>query len=102
MSMLDRFNEEVLKQIRHYSQEEGLHDHEIAEKLGCSRATVNRKRQLHEIPMANLSNRQDKKCMCEYCGYAYTIRRKERRQKGCPPSNVDRCTKKKDIQLQKE
>lgn len=94
MSMMDDFKKEFVKKVEYYSQQEGLRDHEIAEILGCSRATVNRTRQSNEIPMANLSNRKDKECMCEYCGKEYKIRRKERRRKGCPDSNAEQCANK--------
>lgn len=85
--MIDEFKEKFLENIKHYSQEEGLKDHEIAELLGCSRATVNRHRQEHAIPTANLHNRKDKLCTCESCGKTYYIRRKERRKKVCENCN---------------
>ena len=84
MSFIEQFKKEFVEKIIYYSQEEGLKDHEIAEILGCSRATVNRTRQAHGIPTANLRNRKDKKCICEKCGAEYFIRRKERRKKYCP------------------
>ena len=58
----------VVKEVERLSQEEGLNDREIAIKLGCSRATVNRIRVGYEIPTANLSNIRDKKYICSKCG----------------------------------
>jgi hypothetical protein len=83
MSLYESFQQVFLDKVRTLSQDEGWKDHEIAEHLGCSRATVNRTRQAHDIPTANLSNRQDKKCHCEACNKVYFIRRKERRKKRC-------------------
>ena len=83
MSFVEEFKQEFVQKILHYSQEEGLKDHEIADILGCSRATVNRTRQAHNIPTANLRNRKDKECTCEECGKHYVIQRKERRKKYC-------------------
>lgn len=79
--------EVFIKRVEELSQKEGLRDHEIADILGCSRATVNRTRRMYEIPMANLSNRQDKEFMCNYCGVTRFIRRKERRKKRCSECN---------------
>lgn len=73
----------VAEEIRRLSQEEGLHDHEIAERLGISRVTVNRARKAYGIPRANLANRKDKTYECRRCGREITIARKERRQKYC-------------------
>jgi transposase-like protein len=83
MSLVGDFKKEFLENIEHYAQEEGLRDGEIAEILGCSRATVNRTRKLHDIPTANLRNRKDKECKCDECGKEYMIRRKERRRRQC-------------------
>jgi hypothetical protein len=83
MSLYESFQQVFLDRVRTLSQEQGWKDHEIAIELGCSRATVNRTRQAHDIPTANLSNRQDKECYCESCGKTYTIRRRERRKKRC-------------------
>lgn len=73
-----------IEQIRNLSQEEGLSDKEIADILGCSRATVNRARQQADIPTANLENRKDKTYDCSFCNETITIRRKERKKKYCP------------------
>jgi transcriptional regulator with XRE-family HTH domain len=83
MSLYESFQQVFLDKVRTLSQEDGWKDHEIAEYLGCSRATVNRTRQAHDIPTANLSNRKDKECYCEGCHKVYFIRRKERRKKRC-------------------
>lgn len=83
MSFVGDFKRQFIEKVEYYSQEEGLRDHEIADILGCSRATVNRTRQTHNIGTANLRNRKDKKCACEECGKEYMIRRKERRKKIC-------------------
>lgn len=92
MSMMSDFKQQFVDKVRELSQEEGLRDHEIAEILGCARATVNRTRKVEGIAMANLSNRKDKKCTCDECGAEYYIRRKERRTKRC---KEDICPKKK-------
>lgn len=83
MSLMDHFRKEFIDNVRHLSQEEGLKDGEIAERLGCSRATVNRTRQAYNIPTANLRNRKDKHCICEACEKEYYVQRKERRKKYC-------------------
>jgi predicted transcriptional regulator len=83
MSFVEEFKREFIDKVLYYTQEEGLKDHEVADILGCSRATVNRTRQANEIPTANLRNRKDKKCTCEECNVKYLIRRKERRKKSC-------------------
>ena len=74
----------LVKMIRHLSQKEGLSDQEIANKLGCSRATVNRTRKAHNIPLANLNNRKDKTYECVHCQKTITIARKERKKRYCP------------------
>jgi predicted transcriptional regulator len=83
MSFVEEFKREFIDKVLYYTQEEGLKDHEVADILGCSRATVNRTRQANEIPTANLRNRKDKECVCEDCNVKYLIRRKERRKKSC-------------------
>lgn len=65
----------VVDEIRRLSQQEGMKDNEIAEYLGCSRATVNRARKQHNIPKANLMNRQDKRYRCACCGGEAFVRR---------------------------
>jgi hypothetical protein len=74
----------VVKEIERLSQEEGLNDQEISEVLGCSRATINRVRNEHGIPRANLANKKDKMYRCGKCGKEVYIRRKERRRLLCP------------------
>lgn len=81
----------VIKEITRLSQEEGLNDREIADLLGCSRATVNRVRVSTEIPKANLENKKDKTYVCAKCGETVSIRRKERRKLHC-----DKCAEKKN------
>lgn len=84
MSMVDKFKAELVERILDLSQNQGLHDDEIALQVGYSRATVNRTRLAHDIPTANLSNRKDKKSKCPVCAIDFLIRRKERRNKECP------------------
>lgn len=74
----------VIETIRRLSQQEGMNDAEIAEYLGCSRATVNRARKESQIPKANLANKLDKRYRCQHCGKEVVIRRKERRRLLCP------------------
>jgi hypothetical protein len=73
----------VVNEIKRLSQDEGLRDDEIADIIGCSRATVNRERCKHNIPTANLDNRKDKKYVCRGCGKEHLIRRKERKPGLC-------------------
>jgi len=74
----------IVKEIERLSSEEGLNDNEIADIIGCSRATVNRTRLEHDIPRANLQNKKDKVYECNTCLKSITIRRKERRKTTCP------------------
>jgi hypothetical protein len=64
--------------VRRLSQEEGLFDREIAEKLDTYRVKVSRCRQKHNIPRPNLNNRRDKQHRCKRCGRIKLIRRKEK------------------------
>ena len=73
----------LVGEVRRLSQDEGKTDKEIADILGCSRATVNRARQAHNIPTANLENRKDKQYTCTFCGKVVTIARKERKKRYC-------------------
>lgn len=82
----------LVEQVRHLSQNEGLSDEEIAKQLGCSRATVNRTRKNHNIPLANLENRKDKSYTCVACNETIVIARKERKKRYCPE-----CRKKLNI-----
>lgn len=73
----------VVEEIRRLSQDEGLHDHEIAELLGVSRVTIARQRAANNIPRANLENRKDKTFVCQGCRETITIARKERKKWYC-------------------
>ena len=73
----------VVDEIRRLSQQEGMNDSEIADYLGCSRATVNRTRKPHNIPKATLINRQDKRFRCGGCGKEALIRRGAPRRLYC-------------------
>lgn len=73
----------LVDKIKHLSQDEGLSDKEIADILGCSRATVNRTRRAYAIPTANLQNRRDKHYTCTFCGEVVVIARKDRKKKYC-------------------
>lgn len=74
----------VVDEIQRLSQQEGMNDAEIADYLGCSRATVNRTRKQYNIQKANLMNKKDKLYRCQSCGEDVLIRRKERRRLLCP------------------
>lgn len=67
-----------VEKVRKLSQEEGLNDRQIAEKLMCERATITRLRKRHNIPTCNLSNRLDKTYVCANCKKTITIRRKDK------------------------
>lgn len=73
----------IVKEIVRLSQDEGLHDNEIAEKIGCSRATIARYKKKHKIPKVNLMNRKDKKFFCCRCGKEVIIRRFEKMRLYC-------------------
>ena len=73
----------LIEETKRLSQDEGLTDKEIADMFGCSRATINRTRQKHNIPTAKLENRMDKQYTCTFCGEVVTIRRKERKKRYC-------------------
>lgn len=83
----------LVEEVRRLSQEEGLNDQEIADIIGCSRATVNRARRANNIPTANLSNRKDKYYTCTFCGTDVVIPRKERKKRYC-----DDCREQLNIQ----
>lgn len=72
-----------VEEVRRLSQEEGLNDRQIAEKLGCSRVTISRIRYRNNIPLCDKCNRQDKEFVCVNCGNKVYIRRKERRKAFC-------------------
>lgn len=73
----------VIAEINRLSQDEGLNDLEIANIMGCSRATINRNRISNDIPSANLRNRKDKVFTCGKCHKEIFIRRRERRRLYC-------------------
>lgn len=89
MSYMEKYKAEFTEKVRHYSQDEGLRDQEIADLLGCSRATVNRTRRAAGIPTVNLGNRLDKVSVCNRCGVSELIRRHEPRSYACA-----KCSKK--------
>lgn len=66
------------------SQEEGMNDRQISEKLGCSRVTITRIRKRNNIPRFNKRNAKDKKYVCLNCGQTVYIRRKQHIQAFCP------------------
>lgn len=74
----------IIEEVRKLSQEEGLHDDEIAKIIGCSRATVNKVRKDNNIPLSNLNNRKDKEYTCLDCKKVVKIKRSERRELICP------------------
>lgn len=74
----------LVEEVRRLSQQEGYSDKEISAALGCSRATVNRTRNAHNIPLANLRNRKDKSYTCTHCSTIVVIARKERKKRYCP------------------
>ena len=69
----------VIKEIERLSQEEGLYDVEIADKLGIHRVTISNVRKKYNIPAANTGNRYDKKVICTKCNKEFIIRRRERK-----------------------
>lgn len=80
----------IVEEICRLSQDEGLHQDEIAKELGCSRPTVARYIKAYKIPKANLLNRKDKEFFCCRCGKKQVIRRWEKRRLYC-----DECKDKK-------
>lgn len=74
----------IVDKIRFLSQEEGLKDSEIAEKIGYNRVSVQRIRKQYNIPTWNPANRKDKAIMCPQCGKAYYIRRNQPPMICCP------------------
>lgn len=72
-----------INEIHRLSQEEGLNDRQIAEKLGCSRVTVTRARLRNSIPTCDKNNRQDKTYVCVNCNETIYIKRRERRKAFC-------------------
>lgn len=72
-----------IETVRVMSQEEGLNDRQIADKLGCSRVTITRIRTRNNIPRCEIYNRKDKHFVCLGCGDKVYIKRKDRRQAFC-------------------
>lgn len=79
----------LVKEITRLSQEEGLTDKEIADVIGCSRATINRTRIKYNIPTANLQERNDKEYQCVFCKKVVLIKRKERKKRYCDECRDD-------------
>jgi 3-phenylpropionate/cinnamic acid dioxygenase small subunit len=71
------------EQVRMMSQDMGLNDRQIAEKLKCERATITKLRKRHKIPTCIISNRRDKTYVCVGCNTTVYIKRKERRRAFC-------------------
>lgn len=78
-----RIGENEVSKIKYLSQEYGMNDTEIATFLGCSRATINRARKKHNIPLRNVNNKLDKKFICLECKKEVTIRRSDDRKLLC-------------------
>lgn len=76
-------SQDRIESIRYYSQELGLFDGEIAEKLDVHRVTVARIRKQNNIPSPNLSNRVDKKQCCKRCGKVEYVARRVWRKSYC-------------------
>jgi len=74
----------IVDMIRQFSQEEGLKDHEIAQRMNLCRETVARIRTVHGIPKVNLKKRKDKTYHCIGCNKDHVIRREERKPVYCP------------------
>lgn len=81
--------------VRTLSQQEGLFDYEIAEKLQCSRVTVTRIRKRHDIPRPDLAQRKDKEQVCKKCGTVSYIRRCEHVRKYCSTCQQQRALDRK-------
>ncbi len=71
-------------EIRRLSQDEGLNDREIGDKLDIPRVTITRIRSRHNIPRCCKDNKMDKTYVCLNCHQTIYIRRKDRRQAFCP------------------
>lgn len=68
----------IIEEVRRLSQEEGLNDGEIAEKIGCSKSTIGRVRADNNIPKCNLKNKKDKSYICSSCSKQVFIARREK------------------------
>lgn len=78
-----------INDILKLSQEEGLNDRQIAERLGSTRVTVTRIRKRNSIPRCEKSNRKDKSFICLNCGEKIYIKRKDRRSAFCEKCTVE-------------
>lgn len=78
--MLSKKDIETIKEL---SQEYALTDEQIAKRLKCSRATVNRARKKHQIPIRNIQNKSDKAYICVVCKSKIFIKRCESRKLVC-------------------
>lgn len=80
----------IIDEIRRLSQEEGLNDGEIAEKIGCSKSTIGRARAKNNIPKCNLKNKKDKSYVCFSCNKRIFIARREKVKLYCPECKAKR------------
>lgn len=78
-----KVTDKEIDSIKELSQEFGMTDTQIAEMIGCSRATVNRVRNKNNIPIRNVNNKMDKKYVCNECGSEVLIRRNEQKRFMC-------------------
>lgn len=67
----------IVDQVRKMSQEEGMTDQEIGNKLGYSRVQIARIRKENNIPKSNFSYRKDDPVKCMRCGGIFLKRRNE-------------------------
>lgn len=72
---------EVLEEIYKLSQDEGLTDKEIGDKIGIMRESVCRIRIRYGIPSRSLENRKDVPTYCSNCGELFYKRRKDRKKR---------------------
>lgn len=89
-----KVDSDFIEKLVYYSQEEGLTDQEIADKLNCARSTVCRVKKECKLPRRNLQNRRDKSYVCPFCKETVYIRRKDPLRLMC-----DSCNKKKNFIL---
>lgn len=78
-----KITDKELDSIRELSQEFGMTDTQIAQMIGCSRATINRARNKHDIPIRNVKNKMDKSYICNECGNEILIKRSEQKRFIC-------------------
>lgn len=67
----------IVDEIRRLSQDEGLTDEEISEKIGYTRVHIARIRKEYNIPKRNIGNRKDKPWKCPICKQVTYIRRNQ-------------------------